>query len=135
MSARSTPPLPIVFVIALLVALYASAATSARGQDDSEFRTSIVLTDHAYPRSCDLDADRVRSLPDRDSDPDPNRHARAERDADADAEPDSDKHTDADASIRDLPRDAAALRQRRARARDLPRARALFDSCSRDQAA
>lgn len=49
MIARITPPLLIVFVIALLAALYASAATSARGQDDSEFRTSIVLTDHAYP--------------------------------------------------------------------------------------
>ncbi|MCC7205710.1 MAG: hypothetical protein IT323_00290 [Anaerolineae bacterium] len=36
-------------MLALLVSLYAGAALTARGQDDSEFRTAIVLTDHAYP--------------------------------------------------------------------------------------
>lgn len=39
----------VVAMLALLVALYAGAALTARGQDDSEFRTAIVLTDHAYP--------------------------------------------------------------------------------------
>lgn len=36
-------------MLALLVALYAGAALTASGQDDSEYRTAIVLTDHAYP--------------------------------------------------------------------------------------
>lgn len=36
-------------VLALLVALYAGAALTASGQDDSEYRTAIVLTDWAYP--------------------------------------------------------------------------------------
>ena len=36
-------------ILALLVTLYASAALTASGQDDSEFRTAIVLTDWAYP--------------------------------------------------------------------------------------
>lgn len=35
--------------LALLVALYAGAALTASGQDDSEYRTAIVLTDFAYP--------------------------------------------------------------------------------------
>lgn len=35
--------------LALLVSLYAGAALTASGQDDSEYRTAIVLTDWAYP--------------------------------------------------------------------------------------
>ncbi len=38
-----------VAVLALLVSLYAGATLTARGQDDSELRTAIVLTDWAYP--------------------------------------------------------------------------------------
>jgi len=40
---------PVATTLALLVAMYAGAALTARGQDDSEYRTAIVLTDFAYP--------------------------------------------------------------------------------------
>jgi len=38
-----------VTMLALLASLCAGAALTARGQDDSEYRTAIVLTDWAYP--------------------------------------------------------------------------------------